>query len=268
VLTYLATVLQQPRWPPIITPKKDYEPEFVDAVAQFWKIREAQGGRQGGEEGDKDRGSRGEVTGGLHLHPVQELIRRVLHDAGVPPGAVATGKGQPTVIPGWYRKSKNIDLVVRDADRIVLVVEIKSQVGSYSRNFNNRIEEAMGQALDYRAAVSKHLGGYSAWFGYVMVLCEDHESTRPGPELPDISPPADALFDLASYAKRYTLAFRRLADETMINSAVIALTPPNSAKVTYPDATMTFQQFAHALHQRVSAYRAEVPGAWADTPFG
>ncbi|WP_430626426.1 PaeR7I family type II restriction endonuclease [Sulfobacillus thermotolerans] len=54
-------------------------------------------------------------------------------------------------LPGFYRPAKQWDLVVvrhhpSGVKRLVATIEVKSHVGSFSNNFNNRTEEAMGSS--------------------------------------------------------------------------------------------------------------------------
>ena len=52
-------------------------------------------------------------------------------------------------LPGFFRPTKEWDLLVVRDGQLVVVLEAKSQVGpSFGNNFNNRTEEAMGSALD------------------------------------------------------------------------------------------------------------------------
>lgn len=96
------------------------------------------------EEGKVDAGTRGSVTGGKHLHSLAALIQQVFADAGMP---IHKESGN-TLLPGYYRASKNWDTVVTYKSRLVAIIELKSQVGSFGNNQNNRIEEMIGQSLD------------------------------------------------------------------------------------------------------------------------
>ena len=60
-------------------------------------------------------------------------------------------------LPGFYRPTKKWDLVVIDQGKLVAAIELKSQVGpSFGNNFNNRTEEAIGNAVDvWRASTSQ-----------------------------------------------------------------------------------------------------------------
>lgn len=64
-----------------------------------------------------------------------------------------------------------------------MIIEFKSQVGpSFGNNFNNRVEEALGNASDlwtgfYREGAFKP--SMRPWLGYLMLLEEHPKSTSP-----------------------------------------------------------------------------------------
>jgi hypothetical protein len=127
----------------------DYEERFQVAVESFWGVRDEQAERQR-LSGTLDAGTRGAVTGGQHMNAVAGLITRVFVDAGMTPRTAGRR------LPGYYRGSKNWDTVVTYEGAIVAIIELKSQVGSFGKNQNNRIEEMIGQSLD---PCSAHGGG-------------------------------------------------------------------------------------------------------------
>ena len=45
-------------------------------------------------------------------------------------------------LPGYFRPTKLWDILVVNDGRLVAAIELKSQVGSFGKNFNNRTEEA------------------------------------------------------------------------------------------------------------------------------
>lgn len=73
-------------------------------------------------------------------------------------------------LPGYYRPTKKWDIVVVSAQRLIAAIELKSQVGpSFGNNFNNRIEEAIGNAVDvWRAYEEGTFGSVRPWLGYVL----------------------------------------------------------------------------------------------------
>ena len=74
---------------------------------------------------------------------------------------------------GFFRPSKRWDLVVLKGNEILAAIEYKSQVGSSTRkNFNNRIEEAVGSAHDFKMSEKEKIISTcnKAWLGYLFVL--------------------------------------------------------------------------------------------------
>jgi hypothetical protein len=51
-------------------------------------------------------------------------------------------------LPGYFRPTKLWDLLVIHKSELIAAIELKSQVGSFGNNFNNRTEEAIGTAHD------------------------------------------------------------------------------------------------------------------------
>ena len=85
-------------------------------------------------------------------------------------------------LPGYYRAEKNWDLIVVAEGNLLAVIEFKAQVGpSFGNNFNNRVEEALGNASDLWAAYRE--GAYSPssrpWLGYVFILEDCPRSNAP-----------------------------------------------------------------------------------------
>src|SRR6266436_7434324 len=153
----------------------DFKKELAKAVQHFWQIRGTQKKRQGGKTGRKDAGNRGAVTGGKHADGFVRLIAAIVKDAALQNVEINVTEKKPRTLPGFYRPCKEWDLVVLSGQTLVAVVEVKSQVGSFGNNFNNRVEEALGNATDFWAAYKKGLFKPSQrpWLGYLFML-EDH----------------------------------------------------------------------------------------------
>jgi len=226
----------------------DYEEKFMETVRDFWLVRDAQSAKQK-QSVKVDAGTRGAVTGGKHLKALTDLIQEVFADAGMP---IKKASGS-TVLPGYYRASKNWDTVVTYKDCVVAVIELKSQVGSFGKNQNNRIEEMVGQSLDlWRSARENRLGTIRPWFGYLMIL-EDHADSRQriaGRTNPLF--PQDEVFADTNYLDRYRIAFDRLRLEGDLDATCLVFSDSASHSVEYPDSTMTFNAFAASIHGRVT----------------
>lgn len=230
----------------------DYEPLWRQAVAMSWKARERQAAEQEAR-GMIDAGTRGAVTGGKHLGPLEEVVTRVLIDAGVRARDIHTGNS--ATLPGYFRELKDWDIVVMMQGRVAAVIEMKSQSGSFGNNLNNRIEEAIGQTVDFWKAVEVDLiPGLRPWFAYVMLVEASKESSSPVRTRSSIKQP-DPAFKGKSYIERYAMTFERLHQERLLDAVTYAVAPKGSDRVTYPSAALSFQHFAVALHNRIREVR-------------
>ena len=198
--------------------------KFREALIEFWTLRAA------AKEKGKDKTGRGEAVSGQHLDPLIHLLEEVIRDSGLQDAHFYTNRRAG--LPGFYRPSKQWDLVVVYKGKLAIIVELKSQVGSYGNNFNNRVEEALGSALDLQSALMEGVlkdftpgGGYHAPFrGWLMVLAEEEESIRRG-VTPNAVFPVDGVFldsgKLVSYADRYRIFASRLVQSKQYDAAAI-----------------------------------------------
>ena len=83
---------------------------------------------------------------------------------------------------GFFRPTKEWDLLVVKDSQLIAALVAKSQVGpSFGNNFNNRTEEAMGTALDLWTAFREGAfkGGHQPFLGYFFMLEDCDASNRP-----------------------------------------------------------------------------------------
>ena len=156
------------------------DPKIRNAVSYFWMTRERQAANQGGLSGIKDAGARAAVTGGAQMNGFIHLVRDLLYDNGLKQAEIKHACRME--IPGWYRAEKKWDLLVISDGMLLAGIEFKSQIGpSFGNNFNNRAEEAIGNATDLWAAYRE--GAFKPsqrpWLGYLMLLEECKASTAP-----------------------------------------------------------------------------------------
>ena len=128
-------------------------------------------------------------------------------------------------LPGYFRPTKQWDLLVTNEGRLIAALEFKSQVGpSFGNNFNNRAEEAIGTAHDLWTAYREGAFGEQPrpFVGWLMLLEDADKSRSP---VKDASPhfPVFPEFDGASYAARYNIMCRKLVQEQLYSSASILL---------------------------------------------
>ena len=141
---------------------------FADAVRFFWQQRSQQASSGRGGEGERQS-----VTGGKHLDGVLTAIVTLLTRHDVPTSDIFarcslhdTGKLE---LPGYFRATKEWDLLVIREGRLLAALELKAQVGpSFGNNVNNRTEEALGSAehvwTAYRQGAFSDSG--QPWLGY------------------------------------------------------------------------------------------------------
>ncbi len=226
---------------------------FADAVQFFWEDRQRAGSRQE-EGGSRDQGFRSQVTSGKHmagfLHTITELIRRAGVDVGlIHPRAVT--------IPGFYRPTKDWDLLVVGRGRLEAVLELKAQVGpSFGNNFNNRTEEAIGSAVDLWTAFREGaFGTHRPWLGYLFVL-EDCPRSRAAVRVHEPHFGVFEEFRTASYARRYELLCRKLVLEGKYDSACFLMASREDAvrrpNYTEPDPGLGAKQFVSSLLGRLA----------------
>ena len=220
------------------------------AVKHFWQTRAAQKRRQGVISGQRDQGNRTAVTGGKQLDGFVLLVTELLIECGLPDAHVYTKK-RDVVLPGYFRPTKEWDLVVVYEENLVANIEFKSQVGSFGNNFNNRIEEALGNAIDLQTAYRE--GAFAPapapWVGYLMMLQKTEESTRPfGVREPHFK--VFNEFQNTSYAERYELFCKRLVRERLYDAACFLTSDKKSGlhgAYSEPSEELCFQNFAGSL---------------------
>ena len=225
--------------PPELLPS-DFDIKLASAVKMFWQTR-------GGSTSASQGGTRGAVISGKNMDGFIDLVRGVVKHCGLPVQSVHTRK-RDVVLPGYFRATKNWDVLIIHRQRLLAVWEFKSQVGSFGNNFNNRSEEAIGAAADLwvasRSGAFGSRGGpmYAAepddglpllnpayqadprppFLGWLMLLEDCAGSTAPvGVSEPhwDVFPE----FKGASYADRYKLLCERLMARRLYSGAALLL---------------------------------------------
>jgi len=229
---------------------------ITEAVRHFWRTRAGQATRQK-RSGRKDQGARGAVTGGAQMDGFISLLAELIAASGISEKHVFLNSRLE--LPGFFRPTKEWDLLVVRDGQLILALEAKSQVGpSFGNNFNNRTEEAMGSALDLWTAYRE--GAFNKtirpWLGYIVLL-EDCDSSRTPVSVKEPHFKVFPEFVGASYARRYEIFCRKLVRERHYNAAAF-LTSESLAgrkgKYCQPADDLTMQVFAQSLFAHVAAY--------------
>ena len=201
---------------------KQYEEYIEVAVAKFWDIRSKQTSEQ--QKRDvKDQGTRSAVTGGKQLDGFIDLLKKIAIDAGIPEEYIYTSG---TDLPGFFRATKQWDLLIIAPNKhFIAGIELKSQVGSFGNNFNNRTEEAIGSAVDLWTAYREKVfpKQQQPWLGYAIIVEKSEKSTS----TVSVREPYFKVmpeFKKTSYLERYCILCKKLMLERHYSSTAILWT--------------------------------------------
>lgn len=225
------------------------EKEISEAVRWFWRTKAEQ------SVACVDPSGRGGVLGGRQLDGFLNLLVYACLEAGVPEECIFI---RGNYIPGFFRSSKDWDfLVISPDNKLLALVELKSQVGSYGNNFNNRTEEAIGSATDLWTAFRE--GEFDTcgqpWAGYMMVIGDDLKSNCPVKNH-SAHYPVLVEFENASYMDRYAILCRKLISERLYNGcALLATSDENHYRDIGP--TISIRQFIASLQGYLTGCRHE-----------
>lgn len=226
------------------------------AVAHYWQTRTSQRRKQE-QSGRADQGLRSAVTGGAQMNGFINLFTELVTQAGIPQHCVF--RKRSVELPGFFRPTKEWDLLVVRHRTLIAAIEAKSQVGpSFGNNFNNRTEEAMGSALDLWTAFREraYLDSPQPFLGYFFMLEDCDASNRPvGVQEPHFK--VFPEFVDASYMKRYELFCRKLVLERHYTaSAFITSSIQYGLNGAYktPADDLSMERFAKALVAHVATF--------------
>jgi len=160
---------------------------------------------------------------GKQLDSFLDMLANVAVDAGVPCECIYLKNNH---IPGYYRATKDWDfLIVSPKGNLISAIELKSQVGSYGNNLNNRVEESLGSAEDFWTAFREKafVCNQSPWLGYLMVVGKDEGSTH----IVKVNEPhfhVGSEFIDSTYLDRYRILCQRLVLEHKYNAVALITT--------------------------------------------
>jgi restriction endonuclease XhoI-like protein len=209
----------------------DFEKHARRAVKTFWANRLAAKKKQA-DRGVADQGERAGVTAGRNMDGFVDLATKVVRANGLSDAEICL-KRRVLTLPGYFRPTKLWDMLVVSSGRLVAAIEFKSHVGpSFGNNFNNRTEEAIGNALDLWTAYREGAFGDDSpqpFVGWLMLLEDSEKSRSP---IKDAEPhfPVFSEFSGASYAHRYGQLCRKLVQEQLCTAACVLVSPRTAAR--------------------------------------
>jgi hypothetical protein len=242
---------------PIVFPP--FEDRLRKAVAHYWRTLEAQAHKQ---KAGMDHGRRTAVTGGKQMDGFCDLVHWLLRENGLHEASIYVRSDRE--IPGFFRPTKEWDMLVVHEGHLVAAVEFKSQRGpSFGNNFNNRTEEALGSATDLWTAFREGAYGKDRprpWLGWVMLLEDCVGSTRPV----TVAEPHFKVFPefaTASYARRYELLLRKLVHEKLYDAAAFLTSTEKGGtrgQFNEPAEDLTMKRLLAAFAGHVAGYLAAI----------
>lgn len=226
------------------------------AVAHYWNTRIGQHDRQR-QAGKADQGARSAVTGGAQMDGFIDLFAELIVQAGIPERFIFRKKA--VELPGFFRPTKEWDLLVVRDKTLLVAIEAKSQVGpSFGNNFNNRTEEAMGSTLDLWTAYREraYLDSPQPFLGYFFMLEDCPSSNRPV----KVKEPHFSVFPEfvgASYMRRYEIFCRKLVLERHYTAAAFISSTKDDGihgRFAIPAEDLSVERFAKTLTAHVTAF--------------
>lgn len=187
--------------------EQKYTQQIATAIKAFWNTKKKQGN----------------VLAGKQLDAFLPLLTKVAINAGVPSDCIYLKNNH---IPGYYRATKDWDLIIVSPKKnLVVAIELKSQVGSYGNNLNNRTEESLGSSDDFWTAFREKTFtcNQSPWLGYLMVVGKDKNSTHKV-KVNEPHFPVRPEFKDATYLDRYSILCQRLVLEHRYNAVALVAT--------------------------------------------
>jgi len=186
-----------------------------------------------------------------------DLFTELVTLAGIPENCIFRKRAVEP--PGYFRPTKEWDLLVVRERTLIAAVEAKSQVGpSFGNNFNNRTEEAIGSAIDLWIAFREkaYIDSPQPFLGYFFMLEDCPASNRPV----SVQEPHFKVFSEfvgASYLRRYELLCRKLVLERHYTTvAFISSSSLDGLKGAYktPADDLSMERFAKVLGAHVATF--------------
>ncbi|MDT0331482.1 PaeR7I family type II restriction endonuclease [Nocardiopsis lambiniae] len=227
--------------------------DFEDAIAQYWGVKSTQNDLSKIKDA-VGAGTASSVRAGKHFDSVAGLIAKFFLEAGYPKDYIRVEKKQGLELPGYFRPQKQWDVVVSMRNTLVAAFELKGLGGpSFGNNYNNRVEEALGSAVDLRhAALAKLYPGEKPWLGYFFIMEDAKGSQGPVRIAKGAALPPESIWDNTSYQDRFGIFCQRLIDESLYDSVCYVTSSKNSPAPSEPVEQLDWAHFAAGVRSRIS----------------
>lgn len=228
----------------------DQREEFEAAVAKYWELKETQTSNAVAS-GSKAEGTSTSVRAAGHFMPIAQLIATQFLEAGFPEESIGTS-GSSVTLPGYFRPTKEWDLVVAHEDVLVAAIELKALGGpSFGGNFNNRVEEALGNAIDLsHSGRANAIGREPPWIGYFFIM-EDAEGSRRPTRSVKMNFALDPIWAGLSYQERFTVTAGRMVQEAHYDAVCYVVSSAEERYPREPDPAHDWLHFRASIQARI-----------------
>jgi hypothetical protein len=229
--------------------------DFEDAVAAYWGAKQTQKEMSAIKDA-VGAGTSGSVRGGKHFDDIAALIAKFFLEAGYPPFDVRVTTRHRLELPGYYRPQKQWDIVVAHQNTLVAAFELKALGGpSFGNNYNNRVEEAIGSAMDLkRATLAQLFPGEKPWLGYFFIM-EDAPGSRIPISMARGAFPVEPIWEGRSYQGRFSLFCERLLSEGVYDAVCYITSSAENPKPIEPVSDLDWRHFSAAINARLTYLR-------------
>jgi hypothetical protein len=144
-------------------------------------------------------------------------------------------------------------LIVVHRGVLIAAIELKALgAPSFGKNYNNRVEEALGNASDLaHAHLASLTGPELSWLGYFFLMQDDPKSRRPCRKPDGKSFPYEAIWEGRSYQDRFCVTGERLLDERMYDAVCYVVSSSDDPGPREPSDRLDWSHFSAALEARI-----------------
>lgn len=207
----------------------DQDKKIRNAIKAFWGVKDEAVNAQIAR-GIEDLGARRSITSGKHLDAFVPIFADIASAHKIKD--LKFFAGRVSTLPGFFRPTKEWDLIITQRGVLLAVFEMKSIGSSFGKNMNNRTEEAVGSSHDLLTAYREGAFGKDTpkpFIGWAMIMNECEESTM-ARRTSERHFKVDSKFRGASYAARCDLLCEKLVHENMYSAAALMLTAEHEGR--------------------------------------